>query len=88
MHDEIARSVGLEVEGDLAGHAGQVGEKVTGRAVSLENVTEGLKNRKKNIVESFSSLTDQTNLKRLKNRSKNIVELLGLRDPTNLKRHF
>jgi len=35
VHDKIARGVGLEVEGDLAGHAGQVGEEILGRPVSL-----------------------------------------------------
>ena len=61
MHDEIARSVGLEVEGDLAGHAGKVGEEVSGRAVSLKNVAEGLKKDTKKFAEPLR-LTEPKNL--------------------------
>ncbi len=47
MHDGIARCVGLEVKSDFSGYAGQVGEEIPSRAVSLEHVTESLKKRQK-----------------------------------------
>jgi len=48
VHDEISRSVGLEVEGHLPGHAGQVRQQIPSGSKALKDATQRLE--KYNLV--------------------------------------